>query len=215
MLRFPGTTDRIIDDGSWLALGRRETRARSTERLLRKGAEINTNGKKRVLGDSASVGKYPKSVGPVAGRLFEGCPEFRAGLEKHSCPHRASVAFSSGPARLFGEKNQTLLGDPEMFSRDEVGLSGVGVSSRTSLLVHQWNDLSGRGAGKLEEKDEDMPKMPGLSVRATPAFHVLLRASCVRMWPSFEDQHPSLPVCSELQVALLLRRQECLQPLIL
>jgi hypothetical protein len=35
----------------------------------------------------------------------------------------------------------------------------MGFSSWTSLLVYQWDDLSGPGAGKLAQEDEDMSTM--------------------------------------------------------
>jgi len=38
----------------------------------------------------------------------------------------------------------------------------MGVSGRAILLVHQRDDLSGQGAGKLAEEDEAMSPMPGI-----------------------------------------------------
>ena len=56
-----------------------------------------------------------------------------------------------------------MLGDTEVPRRAEAQLSGLGVQSGASLLVHQWNDVKGTGAGKLAEKDEDMQTMQGVS----------------------------------------------------
>jgi hypothetical protein len=35
----------------------------------------------------------------------------------------------------------------------------MGISSWESLLVYQWDDLSGQGAKKLAKKDKNMPTM--------------------------------------------------------
>jgi hypothetical protein len=38
-------------------------------------------------------------------------------------------------------------------------LPGMGITGRTTLLVYQWDDVSGKSAARLVGKDEDMPKM--------------------------------------------------------
>ncbi len=54
-----------------------------------------------------------------------------------------------------------MLGDSEVSGRDQTKLPGMGISKWRSLLVYQWDDLSGRGAG-LAEQDEPVPTMQGI-----------------------------------------------------
>jgi hypothetical protein len=42
---------------------------------------------------------------------------------------------------------------------DKTKLPGMGISSRASLLVYQWDYLSGRGARKLAREDEYVPTL--------------------------------------------------------
>jgi len=55
-----------------------------------------------------------------------------------------------------------LLGDTGVPHGDKAKLPGVGISSRTSLLVYKWDDLPGTGAKKLAKEDENMPTMPSV-----------------------------------------------------
>ena len=55
-----------------------------------------------------------------------------------------------------------MLGDKKMSYGDQAKLPGVGISKWASLLVYQWDDLSGRGARKLAREDEDVPRMQGI-----------------------------------------------------
>jgi len=52
-----------------------------------------------------------------------------------------------------------LLGDTKVSHGDKAKLPSLGISSWTSLLVYQWDNLLWRDAGKLAEQDEDLPAM--------------------------------------------------------
>jgi len=55
---------------------------------------------------------------------------------------------------------------------DQAKLPGVGISKWASLLVYQWDHLSGGSARKLAQEDEDVPTMRGI-----PTYFIfLLRA---------------------------------------
>jgi hypothetical protein len=71
--------------------------------------------------------------------------------------YRAAGALFNGHEGKDFKEFSSLLGYTGMFSRKSGGLSGVGIQWGRAMLVHQWDNLSGRGAKKLARKDKDMP----------------------------------------------------------
>jgi hypothetical protein len=61
-----------------------------------------------------------------------------------------------------------LLGDTKVSHGNKAELPSLGISSWTSLLVYQWDNLLWRGAGKLAEEDENMPAMQRIPNHVTP-----------------------------------------------
>jgi hypothetical protein len=55
-----------------------------------------------------------------------------------------------------------MLGHEAMFREDQAGVPCMGVSGRTSLLVHQRDVLWGQSAKKLAREDGDMPAVRGI-----------------------------------------------------
>jgi hypothetical protein len=56
------------------------------------------------------------------------------------------------------------LGDKKVSYGGEAKMSGMGIPKWAPLLVYQWDDLSGRSAGKLAREDEDVPTMRGIPI---------------------------------------------------
>jgi len=131
--------------------------------------ENHTGGKTRheesaARGNSTTSGEDAKPDGTDSGRFSQGDSEFRAGVEERTCSCR-----TSGPPYPRFEKprfqeGQALLADAPLSCGEQGELPRMAVRCRTSVLVHQWNDLRGYSPGKLEEEDENMSKVRGLPI---------------------------------------------------
>jgi len=74
-------------------------------------------------------------------------------------PYRAAGVLPAGHEERNRWNPSPLLGDSGMPYAKAASLPGMGVSGRSSLLVHQWNHMSGKKTGELEQKNEGMPEM--------------------------------------------------------
>jgi hypothetical protein len=50
-----------------------------------------------------------------------------------------------------------MLDNYAMPSRAKTGMPGLGIQGRNALLVHQWNDVQGKGSAGLGFEDEVLP----------------------------------------------------------
>jgi hypothetical protein len=64
-------------------------------------------------------------------------------MEEYYTKHRTATAVSFSYEKVSVSEYQALLGDTEMPYRMERKLRCLGTQGRASLLVHQWNLLSG------------------------------------------------------------------------
>ena len=81
------------------------------------------------------------------------------GMAEGSGSYRTAGVLPAGHEEGKGWNSSPLLGDSEMPYAKAASLPGMGVSGRSSLLVHQRNHLPGKKTGKLEQKNESMPEM--------------------------------------------------------
>jgi hypothetical protein len=75
---------------------------------------------------------------------------------------------AAGPFLGFQQGHQevaeeAVLGGEQVPSSGQRQLSSVGIQSGSTLLVHQWDLLQGRGTERLAQKDEALPRLQDAS----------------------------------------------------
>jgi hypothetical protein len=77
-------------------------------------------------------------------------------MEEHTFVYRTTGALSFGcqEVQFPHQKEQAMLGDTKVPYGDKRKLPRMGISRRASLLVYQWDYLSGRCARKLGRENE-------------------------------------------------------------
>jgi len=121
-----------------------------------------TRGQERVFSDPQLFRKNAKADGPAFGHFPQGRTELRAGMAGDPLTRGTTSTVSHGPEVFSKEEYQTMLGHKALFREDQAGMSCMGVSGRTSLLVHQRDVLRGQGAKELAREDGDMPAVHGI-----------------------------------------------------
>jgi len=83
-------------------------------------------------------------------------------------------------------------------------MSRLGVSSGTSLLVHQWDDLSRRGSKGLAEEDENMSAVQSIPNRRV-TDKIDLRGVDTRCPPLALATHELLKYCLQTHFPAVLK----------
>jgi hypothetical protein len=108
------------------------------------------------------IRKDPKANGGTAGDFAQGRAKFRAGMAESPRAYRAPDAFFDFQQAKERQRAPSLLGNPGLLSRNTRSLPGLGIRHGESMLVHQRDDLPGKSAGKLGDKNESVPKLRGI-----------------------------------------------------
>jgi hypothetical protein len=107
----------------------------------------------RISSVPSEIAENAKTIVRTSGDLPQGDSEFRTGVAKGPCAHRASGVLLTLHAEEKGEGYPALLGGPKLFDGKTPRLPGVGIGRRQSLLVYQWDHLRGKTTKQLEQQD--------------------------------------------------------------
>jgi hypothetical protein len=133
-------------------------------------AERDVDGSSRVPNTPPEASEDPKTVVRASGDLPEGHPEFRTGMAEGSRAYRATDALLAHLEEEKSKRCPALLGYSELLHGNTPRLSSLGIRYGQSLLVHQWDPVSGKTSDQLEQQDESMPEVRGFQKRYRHLF---------------------------------------------